>query len=495
MAKLTLAEITADYGSKALFNDNFALIESAIENTLSRDGTTPNTMGADLDMNSNRINNLPDPINNSEPITLGFGESLWGNASTYAAAAAASAAAAAASEAATAADAIATSADAVSTAADAASTAADAIATAADRVQTGLDAAATAADVVSTNADAASTAADVVSTNADVVSTNADAAATAADAISTAADAAATAADVVTVAGIYDSFDDRYLGAKASDPALDNDGNALLTGALYFNTTSSEMRVWSGSAWLASYVPSSNYVAKSGDTMTGALSGITPTDAAHLTRKDYVDTQVSTKVSVAGDTMSGNLSIDKSYPSVQYYGLYPGQGSRWATMVDDSTGGYKIQCYDAAETAIAYTWLFYRTGDVYCPEQVKVGATAPVDASDLTRKDYVDELLAFSPQFTLIAGADDVFPLLEYAQFGFTIDKAYYKTDSGTITAEVAINGTAVTGLSALSLTSTQDNSTATAANTVAVGDKVAITLSSNSSADTVSICLHCTRT
>ena len=225
---------------------------------------------------------------------------------------------------------------------------------------------------------------------------------------------------------------------------------------------------------------------------TGAAAPVAIND---LTRKDYVDTQVSTKVSVAGDTMSGNLSIDKSYPSVQYYGLYPGQGSRWATIVDDSTGGYKIQCYDATETAIAYSWLFYRTGDTYCPEQVKVGATAPVDASDLTRKDYVDQLLAFSPQFTLVTGADDVYPLLEYAQFGFTIDKAYYKTDAGTITAEVAINGTAVTGLSALSLTSTQGNSTATAANTVAVGDKVAITLSSNASADTVSICLHCTRT
>lgn len=48
-----------------------------------------------------------------------------------------------------------------------------------------------------------------------------------------------------------DSFDDRYLGAKASDPALDNDGDALITGAVYFNTASNELRVWNGSAWTA----------------------------------------------------------------------------------------------------------------------------------------------------------------------------------------------------------------------------------------------------
>lgn len=47
----------------------------------------------------------------------------------------------------------------------------------------------------------------------------------------------------------YDQFDDRYLGDKASDPTLDNDGNALLTGALYFNTTANEVRVYNGSAW------------------------------------------------------------------------------------------------------------------------------------------------------------------------------------------------------------------------------------------------------
>ena len=55
--------------------------------------------------------------------------------------------------------------------------------------------------------------------------------------------------DAATVTSLYDSFDDRYLGAKSSDPALDNDGDALLTGALYFNTVANVMKVYTGSAW------------------------------------------------------------------------------------------------------------------------------------------------------------------------------------------------------------------------------------------------------
>lgn len=57
MAKLTLNNITSRYGSVDALNDNFSSIEDAIENTLSRDGTSPNYMESDLDMNSNSILN------------------------------------------------------------------------------------------------------------------------------------------------------------------------------------------------------------------------------------------------------------------------------------------------------------------------------------------------------------------------------------------------------------------------------------------------------
>jgi hypothetical protein len=61
--------------------------------------------------------------------------------------------------------------------------------------------------------------------------------------------ATAAAASATAAAASYDSFDDRYLGAKSSAPTLDNDGNALLTGAIYWNSTTNAMYAWTGSAW------------------------------------------------------------------------------------------------------------------------------------------------------------------------------------------------------------------------------------------------------
>ena len=69
------------------------------------------------------------------------------------------------------------------------------------------------------------------------------------NAAASASAAATSASEASTAAALYDDFDDRYLGDKASDPATDNDGDALITGALYFNTVSNAMQVYNGTAW------------------------------------------------------------------------------------------------------------------------------------------------------------------------------------------------------------------------------------------------------
>ena len=72
MAKITLTDIASGYLSLATYNANNVLLEAAIENTLSRDGTSPNTMSADLDMNSNNISNVGTITANSS-VTGGTG--------------------------------------------------------------------------------------------------------------------------------------------------------------------------------------------------------------------------------------------------------------------------------------------------------------------------------------------------------------------------------------------------------------------------------------
>src|SRR5882762_10384408 len=72
MAKVTLNNVTSlqNEGSAMLtINNNSAAIAAAVENTLSRDGTLPNQMASQLDMNSNRIINLPNAASAQEPVT------------------------------------------------------------------------------------------------------------------------------------------------------------------------------------------------------------------------------------------------------------------------------------------------------------------------------------------------------------------------------------------------------------------------------------------
>ena len=70
MAKLTLTDVTAGFDYTVTDAANNALVEAAVENTLSRDGTAPNTMSADLDLNSNKVTNLTDGTNNQDAISL-----------------------------------------------------------------------------------------------------------------------------------------------------------------------------------------------------------------------------------------------------------------------------------------------------------------------------------------------------------------------------------------------------------------------------------------
>jgi len=180
--------------------------------------------------------------------------------------------------------------------------------------------------------------ANAASTSASNASTSASNAATSASNASSAQTAAEAARDATLAA--YDNFDDRYLGAKASNPTLDNDGNALLAGALYYNTTVPEMRLYTGSAWVAAYVSGASYLSAANNlsdlaNTATAVSNLGLTNAALTSAANtFTATQTFTGsttalgavfqdaaevATVSATAATGTINYDVTSQSVLYY--------------------------------------------------------------------------------------------------------------------------------------------------------------------------------
>jgi hypothetical protein len=114
----------------------------------------------------------------------------------------------------------------------------------------------TQAGIATTQASNASTSASNSATSESNAASSASTATTQATNASNSASAAAASA--AAAAASADNFDDTYLGAKASDPSTDNDGDPLTSGDLYFNTTSNELKVYNGSSWQIAAIDATN---------------------------------------------------------------------------------------------------------------------------------------------------------------------------------------------------------------------------------------------
>ena len=146
-----------------------------------------------------------------------------------------------------------TNAETAKTAAQAAQTAAETAETNAETAETNAASSATASATSATASSNSASAAATSATNAATSETNAATSATNAATSATAASNSATSAanSAASAAAAFDNFDDTYLGSFTADPTVDNDGDALVEGALYFNTTANEMRVYDGANWIA----------------------------------------------------------------------------------------------------------------------------------------------------------------------------------------------------------------------------------------------------
>ena len=161
---------------------------------------------------------------------------------------------------------------------------------------------ATAAASSATAAATSATAAATSETNAATSASTATTKATAADTAKTAAETAKTAAETAKTAAetALDTFDDRYLGAKSSDPTLDNDGDALIDGALYFNTTVNRTKIYDlgNTSWLEVTITGSDLT--NTNTVAGAITNVNNVGGS-IANVNTVATNISNVNTVAGD--------------------------------------------------------------------------------------------------------------------------------------------------------------------------------------------------
>ena len=136
----------------------------------------------------------------------------------------------------------------------------------------------------------------------DTIAIDNSAAAASASETAAAASEAAAAISETNAAASYDSFDDRYLGVKSSGPTLDNDGDALVDGALYFDTTTNTMMVYDlgGTTWNRTTPTTSD------QTKINTVSGI----AANVTTVAGISANVTTVAGISSDvtTVAGKAT-------------------------------------------------------------------------------------------------------------------------------------------------------------------------------------------
>ena len=286
-------------------NDNFLQSNYSVQEIKDRflDRTGGTLTGA-LDAGGFKITNVGTPTNNADASTKAYVDSTIGTAGGYAAAAAASASAA-------------------STSASNAASSASAASTSASNASTSASNASSSASAASTSASNAASSASTASTQASNASTSASNAATSAtNAANSATSAASSAASALAA---FDNFDDRYLGAKASDPTVDNDGDPLTAGDLYFNTTVSAMKLYTGSAWVLAYVP--------GDAASISFAPYSTISSSNV--QGAIQELTDEKLNLTGGTLTGNVTLDNQ--SDLRFGEATGHGGNWVAFQAPST--------------------------------------------------------------------------------------------------------------------------------------------------------------
>jgi len=155
----------------------------------------------------------------------------------------------------------------------------------------------------------------------------------------------------------YDSFDDRYLGAKTNDPTVDNDGNALLVGALYWNSVGNTLQVYDGVIWQPTYLSTDGDIIGPASAIDNAIALFDQT-TGKLLKVGPLITASSTDTTAGRMLKVGDFGVGTPIPTTNLNTLTgtgwfacgdvtgtpgPSYLGWWVHQIDSGTGAWKNQ--------------------------------------------------------------------------------------------------------------------------------------------------------
>ena len=226
-------------------------------------------------------------------------------------------------------------------------------------------------------------------------------------ATASASSATAAASSATAAAASFDSFDDRYLGAKSSAPTTDNDGNALAEGAMYYDTVDDIIYVWNGTTWQTITTGSGGLEAANN------LSDV----ASASTSRTNLGVAIGSDVQAFSSVLAGTTASYTTAEETKLAGIETG-----ATA--DQTGAQIKTAYEAETNAFTDAQFTKLAG-------IETAATADQTGAQI-KTAYEAETNAFTDaQFTKLAG----------------IETAADVTDTANVTAAGALMDSEVTNL------------------------------------------------